>query len=220
MQNYIKQKMILKKTIYMPVIFLLIFNLHCTQTPTAKIQNGDILFCSYESGELSGAIDEVTQTGKKTNYSHMGIVEIADKDTFVIHASSKKNVVKERLRDFIETENASIIDIYRVKEKFRPSIESALELANNRVGLPYNFSYRMSDSSFYCSQLVYQIFESDSLFKLNPMTFKSPDKEEFHPDWIKYYEKLGIEIPEGEPGCNPNGMAASANIKKIMTLLK
>jgi hypothetical protein len=26
---------------------------------------------------------------------------------------------------------------------------------------------------------------------------------------------MGLEIPEGQPGCNPNGMAASGKLKKL-----
>jgi len=44
------------------------------------------------------------------------------------------------------------------------------------------------------------------------MTFKDIETNDFHPGWIEHYDKLGIEIPEGLPGCNPNGMAASENL--------
>ncbi len=50
---------------------------------------------------------------------------------------------------------------------------------------------------------------------LNPMTFKDPETGEFLPTWIEYYEKLGVEIPEGQPGCNPNGLASSDKLIRL-----
>ena len=45
------------------------------------------------------------------------------------------------------------------------------------------------------------------------MTFKNPQTGEFLAGWVDHYKKLGIPVPEGEPGCNPNGMAASDKIE-------
>ena len=57
------------------------------------------------------------------------------------------------------------------------------------------------------------MFEKDALFELNPMTFIDPATGEFDKTWIAHYRKLGIPIPEGEPGCNPNGLAASDKLE-------
>ncbi len=182
------------------------------------IQNGDLLFCAYEGGNLSDAISEVTQTQKATNYAHMGIVEITTTDTFVWHASPKLGVAKQSLKDFLSEENASQVDIYRLQNISAESIQSAFQHARQYVGLPYNSTYILTDTAFYCSQFIYRIFEQDSLFQLEPMTFKNPATEKFHPDWIRHYSKLGIDIPEGKLGCNPNGMAASNHLQFVTTL--
>jgi hypothetical protein len=70
----------------------------------------------------------------------------------------------------------------------------------------------LSDTSHYCSEFIYLAFEKDSIFALSPMTFKNPVTGEFDTTWVKHYQKLNMEIPEGFPGCNPNGMAASAKL--------
>ncbi len=190
----------------------------CNKSEYSPLQNGDLLFLSYSNGELSGAIDEVTQTQKATHYAHMALVQISGRDTFVFHASSKKGVVKEKIASFIKDESASQIDIYRLKETLQINFSKAFVEAEKHVGLPYNSAYLWVDTTYYCSQFIYAIFESDSIFQLDPMTFKDPTTGEFHPDWIKHYEKLGLPIPEGDPGCNPNGMAASKNLQFIGTL--
>jgi hypothetical protein len=39
------------------------------------------------------------------------------------------------------------------------------------------------------------------------MTYKDPDTGELFPIWEAYFEKLGIPVPEGQPGLNPGGMS-------------
>ena len=47
------------------------------------------------------------------------------------------------------------------------------------------------------------------------MTFKDPKTGTFPTAWVEYYQKFGIEIPEGKPGCNPNGLAASEKLERL-----
>jgi hypothetical protein len=47
------------------------------------------------------------------------------------------------------------------------------------------------------------------------MTFKDPETGKFFPTWVDYYQKMEIEIPEGLPGCNPNGLAASEKLERV-----
>ena len=51
----------------------------CTQNdPMIKLQSGDLLFREETSGNISSAIDKVTQTSAQTHFSHMGLVEVSD----------------------------------------------------------------------------------------------------------------------------------------------
>lgn len=192
--------------------FSIIVLLSCQNNKNMKLQSGDILFCSYQSGELSKAINEVTQTEKKTHYSHMALVEINEQDTFVIHASIKRDVVKETLQNFLQIDQPAQVDVYRLVDSLTHLIPEGLNNANKLIGLSYNKHYKMNDTSYYCSQLLYELFKEHRVFELEPMTFKNPGTDEFNGGWVKYYENMGMEIPEGEPGCNPNGLAASKNI--------
>jgi len=193
-------------------VLLSVVLLSCTgATDQDELQSGDLLFQGKTSSSLSEAIDKVTQTGAETHYSHVGMVEVADNGAvFVLHASPDGGVCRVGLNEFLKPEGDSIQTVlYRLKAPWRPAIGSALVKAHQMLGLPYNFSYVLSDSSHYCSEFVYKAFGNDCIFQLNPMTFKDPQSGEFFPTWVDYYSKLGIAIPEGEPGCNPNGMAAS-----------
>jgi len=181
-----------------------------------KIKTGDLLFRETVSSNLSQAIDQVTQTGKQTHFSHIGIADVERDTVFVLHASPIGGTCKITLNEFSHPEADSVrVVVYRLKKPYRSAIPSAIKEAKSLLGKPYNFSYILSDSSQYCSEFIYRAFEADSIFKLNPMTFKDPATGEFAPTWVDYYKKLGLEIPEGKPGCNPNGMAASDKIERI-----
>lgn len=195
---------------------LTILGLSANGQSTLKIKTGDLLFRETVSSNLSQAIDQVTQTSKQTHFSHIGIAVVKHDSVFVLHASPNGGTCKIRLNEFLHPEGDSVhVVVYRLKKLYQSAIPKAIKNANSLLGKPYNFSYILSDSSHYCSEFIYRAFESDSIFKLNPMTFKDPATGEFAPTWVEYYKKLGLEIPEGQPGCNPNGMAASDKIERI-----
>jgi hypothetical protein len=102
---------------------------------------------------------------------------------------------------------------YRLKEDWQKAIPAAIQKAHSMLGKPYNFSFVLSDAAHYCSEFIYLAFAADSVFKLEPMTFKDPKTGAFPAAWVEYYQKMGIEIPEGKPGCNPNGLAASEKLE-------
>ena len=201
------------------LLFLIFITIRCGgRSENIDLQNGDLLFFGYElhneTSDFSSAINEVTQTGRKTNYTHVGIIEKVGYDIKIIHAAPQKGVCCEPLENFLdENGNNIIIDVYRLKPEYNHLISGALKKVKKYIGQPYDFTYLLNDSSQYCSGLIYKIFEDDSLFQLEPMTFKDPNTNEFLPFWIEHYKKLNIEIPENIPGCNPNGMATSSAIE-------
>jgi hypothetical protein len=202
----------------MTVLFLSISSLFaCTQpAPKIQLQSGDLLFRGATSGKISEAIDKVTQTAEATHFSHVGLVEVSDSGIVVLHASPDGGTCMVSLEDFLHPEGDSVTVVaYRLKNEWKKSIPAALTKAKQLLGKPYNFSYILSDTAHYCSEFVYLAFASDSVFTLEPMTFKDPTTGNFPSAWAEYYQKMGLEIPEGQPGCNPNGMAASGKLKKL-----
>lgn len=197
-------------------IFLILISCQ-NQNFQTLLQNGDLLFVGNSTGNLSKAIDEVTQTNQGTNFSHIAIVEKSDSKIWVLHAAPKNGSERISLHEFVKNEkkDGSVIEVYRIKNEFQPDFSSALKKAKSMLGKPYNFTYVLSDTAYYCSDFVYHSFEKDSIFQMDPMTFKNPGEEEFNPGWIEFYKKLNMEIPEGKPGCNPNGMAASEKLERI-----
>lgn len=187
-----------------------------TKGRDVELQSGDLLFRGANSELLSEAIDKVTQTSGETHFSHVGLVEVTDSGIFVLHASPVGGTCTVSVNEFLHPKGDSLTVIaYRLKNQWQKAVPGALTRAKQLLGKPYNFSYLLSDTAHYCSEFVYLAFAKDSVFEMNPMTFKDPMTGDFYPTWVEYYQNLGIEIPEGLPGCNPNGMAAS---DKLMLL--
>jgi hypothetical protein len=202
----------------MTVIFLSLTSLFaCTQPePKIIVKTGDLLFRGVTSGKISEAIDKVTQTSGETHFSHAGLVEVSDTGMFVLHASPDGGTCVVSLDEFLHPEGDSVMVVaYRLKKEWQKAIPAALVKAKQLLEKPYNFSYILSDTAHYCSEFVYLAFAADSVFTLEPMTFKDPTTGNFPSAWVEYYQKMGIEIPEGQPGCNPNGMAASDKLEKL-----
>jgi hypothetical protein len=202
-------------------IGLLCFSGFCSGGQNIRLKAGDLLFRGVASENLSKAIDEVTQTGNETHFSHMGLVERNGDRIFVLHASPEGGTCRVSLHQFLHPDGGPAeVVAYRLKHRWQKAIPAALEQAGKMLGKPYNNHYMPVDTAYYCSDFVYHAFEADSIFELNPMTFKDPKTGEFSPGWLEHYGKLGMEIPEGLPGCNPNGMAASSKLERLGIVLE
>lgn len=200
------------------LVLILSFVFACSDSN--KIQSGDIVFRSATSSSLSEAINNVTQTQKATNYSHIGVCDVVDGSIYIYHSDLGKGVVHEPLEAFMKATDTVkyVADFYRIKNITSNQVENALNRAKTFLGQPYNTTYILEDNGLYCSEYIYEVFKEDTIFELEPMTFKNPETKVFHEGWIKHYEELGIEIPEGKLGCNPNGMANSKHLEFVKSL--
>lgn len=166
---------------------------------------------------LSGAIDRVTQTNVKTAYDHIALIEIIADSTFVLHANPSAGSVRELFSEFLarEKEHTRQYNVYRLQPTYQHAIPNAVLQAKQLLGRPYNHTYILNDDSLYCSDFIERIFRADRIFALEPMTFIDPATQEIDAFWKTYYQKLGVAVPEGLPGCNPNGMAASHKLDYV-----
>lgn len=181
-----------------------------------KLKTGDLLFRGAASGKLAQAIDQVTQTGAATHFSHMGLVEFRADSIFVLHASPDGGTCRIPLHEFLHPKGDPVeVVAYRLKEFWQNVVPAGMREAERMLGRPYNNHYVMVDTAYYCADFVYRAFAADSVFELNPMTFKDPRTGKFSDGWIDHYRQLGMEIPEGLPGCNPNGMASSSKLERL-----
>ncbi|MCL7987797.1 hypothetical protein M8998_07585 [Sphingobacterium sp. lm-10] len=187
------------------------------RVPDIEFHNGDLLFVGASTANLSGAIDRVTQTSAKTALDHVAIIEVSSDSIFILHANTRAGSVRELLSDFLidQKDRQQHYSVYRLQPDYQQAIPNALLQAKKLLGRPYNHTYILNDDSLYCSDFIERIFRADHIFELEPMTFKNPETQQLDTFWKSYYQKLQIDVPEGLPGCNPNGMAASDKLDYI-----
>ena len=187
-----------------------------------RLAEGDILFQDLDCGELCDAIEAVTEGVNNKDFSHCALVIKENGETKVIEAIGNK-VQVNNLKDFLARSGDSTklknVSIGRVKKEYRSIIPEAVYFTKKQVGKPYDDEFILENGSWYCSELIYESFkianQGKEFFELNPMTFKNPETKEFFPAWIKYYDALQKEIPEGKAGINPGLISRSRNIKII-----
>lgn len=187
-----------------------------------KLQTGDLIFQESCSDGVGNAIKEVTSSINEYQFTHVGIVFIDDKDSaFVLEATHPK-VVLTPLSEYLYPSDKDCYPksvVGRLKESYHHLIPAAMQEGLKLVGKEYDYGYILDNDKYYCSELVYDILlkanGSIPVFPLNVMTFKSAETGEFSDGWIRYFEKLGMPVPEGEPGINPGAMSRSEVIDII-----
>lgn len=111
--------------------------------------------------------------------------------------------------------------LFRLKPEFRHLIPKAISFGFLELGKPYDDAFLPENGKWYCSELLYEAFKHANngkpVFSLSPMTFKKPGGTAFFPIWVEYFSKLGMETPEGIPGCNPGGMSRSEMLELVGT---
>lgn len=192
----------------------------CRSYSASGLQNGDLLFVTAKSTGLSGAINKVTQKQKNASFDHIGILERNNGKLYVLHAAPKGGSQKQQLKDFLkdQSDDGQAVVVYRLKSEYQHAIPSAIEKANSMLGKPYNFNYILDENSYYCSDYIERAFRENHIFKLEPMTFIDPATGKTNTFWEDFYRKKNLKVPEGEPGCNPNGLAASEKLQRIKEL--
>jgi hypothetical protein len=198
-------------------IVILLLQQCAFRTKSGKLKNGDLLFVTAKETGLSGAINNVTQKQKEASFDHIGIVEKENNHWYVLHAAPKGGSQKQELQYFLadQADDGQKVIIYRLKPEYQTSIPVALKKAESMVGKPYNFNYILDENSYYCSDYIERAFRDDDIFKLEPMTFIDPKTGKTNDFWAEFYKKKNLKVPEGELGCNPNGLAASEKLERV-----
>ena len=195
-----------------------------------QLQKGDFLFQDLDSSPLCDAIELVTPGYKGANFSHIGmVVELGDpycinpdynyNDHVRILEAFPTRVRTIRVDSFLNRSldnngNPKVI-VGRLKVKYAHAISNAIEFVNKQLGKPYDDEFLMKNKKYYCSELIYESFESDNIFELQPMTFLHPETKDTLKIWKEYYSDLGVKIPHNKLGINPGVMSLSDKIEIV-----
>lgn len=178
---------------------------------------GDFLFQVLNGEALDSAITEVTAVSGKPSFAHCAmVIKVAD-SLAIIEAIGDSVQVTSFAEFYARSGDSCNVVAKRLKREYRKYIPSAVSFAMSKRGQLYDIEYLPNNGKWYCSELLAEAFNEAArgsgrdakLFPFHPMTFKNPDTGTFPQTWIDYYADLGIPIPEGELGNNPNDLAGS-----------
>ena len=178
-----------------------------------RLRTGDLVFVCADTTGMDAAISAATTDKSTCDYSHVGIIEACDSGTFVIDATPQYGVSRHSLREF-GAENGEL-HYYRVK-----GYDNGNEWVGNAkryVGRPYDFYFLPDNDKFYCSELVEKCCvapDGTPIFEPKPMNFLSADGT--MPDyWVNLFDSLGVAVPQGAMGTNPNDFVKSGKLQRI-----
>lgn len=107
------------------------------------------------------------------------------------------------------------VHVYRLEPAYRDAIPDAIAQARRMLGKPYNFTYVQDEDSYYCSDFIERAFRARHVFALQPMNFKNPQTGRIPAYWVEFYRGKGMEVPQDQPGTNPNDMARSDALQYV-----
>ncbi len=186
---------------YILLSFLLLSALVAEATAQAyRPQTGDILFQTSQSDQ-----SQAIQVATKSPYSHVGVVFIRDDKPFVLEAVepvqfTPMNIwIKQGVNSSYVAKRLLDSDSILTKE----NLAELLAVGKTFVGKHYDDQYQWSDSSMYCSELVWKLYyevfgiELGALAKLKSFDLTDPIVS------AKLKERYGTKIPYEEPVVAP-----------------
>lgn len=169
-------------------------------------RTGDLIFMSLELGEMGRAIEaaEKEQFGEQEQtYNHVGVIIRKPEGLYVVESLPVVGVVLNRLVDVLERIRHQSISFAHLKNS---SMEQRIFIrlaAESLLGTSYNPCFDPDDEGYYCSSLIFEIFERADIgihFRMTAMTLGSP-KSRARTHWKNYFD--GAKMPIGKPGISP-----------------
>jgi len=181
------------------------------------LQAGDLIFLESSVSDVENSIQGVTSSIGDYNFTHVGIVHIDSDDNIYVLEATPPKVKMTPLEDYLYPNDVDSkyprAVVGRLKPEYWPLIPAAIEEGMKLFGRNYDYAYTLNDADYYCSEYIFDILKKanggEDVFLLNEMTFKSSETGEITEGWLRYFEKLGVEVPEGQPGINPGAMSRS-----------
>lgn len=195
-------------------IVLIFNNLHSfAQDQKIILKEGDLVFQDLDCGPLCDAIEAVTEGYQGRDFSHVAIIIKENNRLRAIEAigSEVRSISIDSL--FLRTPTKNKYLVMRLNDDYQYLAKNISKNSLKYIGKKYDDRFIMNNDSLYCSELVYEVFNSsikgEQIFHLQEMTYKEPGTEKFFRAWVEYYKSLNSFIPEGLPGINPGLISRS-----------
>ena len=193
------------------VVFIALgsLNIHAQKSldDVNKLRDCDLLFVVAPS---ANAITEVTQGKHALPIDHVAIFYWHEGKPMVIEANYG-GVVERPMDTFLHEAHQVLVG--RVKTAFDRHL--SIRNARSFIGKPYDFVFLPDNDAIYCSELVQLSYVDDAgkpVFFSIPMSFHD-DSGKVTPYWTDFYARRALDVPEGQPGTNPNELSHRKCVK-------
>ena len=197
----------------------------CCGRNTGRLQNGDLVFVGIpadyqaDAESMDAAISSATGKEGELNLIHVAIAEVQGDSVWIIDATLARGVDRHPLDTFLKdfTLRDGSYPEFIVKRVAGVDADAAVERAKSYCGRAYDVRFLPDNDDLYCSELVQKSYldtAGEPVFASEPMNFCSPDGS-MPPYWEWLFGLLGMDVPQGVPGTNPQGMASSSLLKLI-----
>ena len=208
------------------ILLLLSVGLAACSSVKDKLQSGDLIFVGLPidysidaDSTMASAIAASTGSGE-LNLIHVAIADVEKDGVYIIDATLRHGVDRHPLDTFFTdfTLQDGSLPTFIVKRLKDPKTAvDVIQKAESFCGEPYDTAFREGNNARYCSELVrdsYLTADGGYLFPQEPMNWKDADGE-IPVYWTWLFGQIGMEVPQGEPGTNPQGIADSPLLKTI-----
>ena len=204
------------------IITALLLVMGC-QNRDNNFRNGDLIFVGLpadydaEADSMDAAISSATGEAGELNLIHVAILEVKADSTWVIDATIKRGVDRHPLdtflKDFTLRDGSYPEFIFKRVEGI--DADAAVERTKSLCGRQYDVRFLPENEDLYCTELVQESYLDDHgkpIFQSEPMNWLAPDGT-MPPYWVWLFSKLGMDVPQGVLGTNPQKMSQSPFLK-------
>lgn len=182
---------------------LLLLALSCGHS---RLRTGDLLFVGPGEGS---PMDEAIASSTGT-WTHVALIEIDPSGTpWVIDATPRRGVGRYPLDTLLRENPGAEMLVKRLRDT--TGVAGFVDQARRLIGRPYDFAFLPENGAWYCSELVHDTYrrpDGSFLFENKPMNFLASDGS-LPAYWQSLFDNLGIPVPQGTPGSNPQDLSAS-----------
>ena len=173
---------------------------------------------------MSEAIGAATAGDNEMNIIHVAILEVQNDSLWIIDATIKHNVDRHPLdtflRDFTMKDGSyPQFEVKRLKGCSSRDAARYVENAKQFIGEPYDVAFLPDNGAKYCSELVrdsYLCKDGTHIFGESPMNFLDSDGQ-MPAYWTKLFGSLGMPVPQGVRGTNPQAMSKEDVLETVST---
>lgn len=206
------------------IIVTVLLSLSCSRQGN-HLQNGDLIFvgnpvdADIGTESMDAAISAATGQAGSLNLTHVAIAEVKGDSVWIIDATTTRGVDRHPVDTFLADFSYSDgrCPEFIVKRVKGIDADAAVERARALCGRSYDLRFLPDNEEMYCSELVQECYldaEGKSVFESEPMNWLAPDGT-MPPYWERLFGQLGMAVPQGVPGTNPQRMSESEFLVEV-----